>query len=330
LRERPGWWHRHGSMMSPSRRRLLLRIWFLLSVLLFAATCADRIRPYLKSIAGAKDVPAAPVRSAEPRSQGVRLASWNLEFLDVSGRGPDGRSAADYAALARYVQALNADVIAVQEVASVEALKLVFSPEVYAYHLAERGGKQRAGFVFKRDLGVEPQADLGELSLHDLRAGADVALRLNGSLVRLLSVHLKAFCVTGSLAREDKDCRKLRAQVPVLEGWIDARAREGTPFVVLGDFNRALGELDDALFRELDDNEPVGLRLVRAGARVHSSCHGKRQWAVDHVLLGGSAGDWLSPSGLTELRYEHDDLAAGLKLSDHCPIHVTLAPGVLR
>ena len=315
-----------------------MRIWMVLSFVLFAATCADRVRPYLRTIAGAKDlagapagdVGASPPKSSQPRARGVRLASWNLEWLDVAGHGSERRSAADYAALARYVAALDADVIAVQEVASVEALSLVFSPEVYGFHLAQLGGSQRSGFVFKKELGVEPQADLRELSLNDLRAGADVALRLNGSLVRLLSVHLKAFCVTGPLAREDKNCRKLKAQVPVLEGWIDARAREGTPFVVLGDFNRALGALDDAWFRELDDNEPKGLRLVRAGSRVHSSCHGKRQLAVDHVLLGGSAGDWLSPSGLTELRYEHDDLAAGLKLSDHCPIHVTLAPGVLR
>lgn len=313
-------------MMSPSRRRLLLRVWMVLSFMLFAATCADRVRPYLKTIAGAKELPPATA----PRATGIRLASWNLEFLDVPGKGPDRRSAADYAALSRYVEALNADVIAVQEVASVEALKLVFSPAVYAYHLAELGGPQRAGFVYKKELALVPQPDLRELSLSGLRAGADVALSLNGSSLRLLSVHLKAFCVTGSLARDSKDCKKLRAQVPVLEGWIDARAREGTAFVVLGDFNRALGEADDPLFRELDNNDPKGLRLVLAGSRVHSSCHGKRQWAVDHVLLGGSAGDWLSPHGLSELHYEHEDLAAGLKLSDHCPIHVTLAPGVLR
>jgi endonuclease/exonuclease/phosphatase family metal-dependent hydrolase len=312
-------------MMSPARRRVLMRIWFTLSILLFVATCADRARPYLKSIAGAQQRPDAGV----PRSGGVRLASWNLEFLDVLGRG-HRRAPSDYAALSRYAHALNADVIAVQEVASVEALKLVFSPEVYAYHLATEGGAQRSGFVFKKELVVKALPDLGELSRSGLRAGADVALTLNGSVVRLLSVHLKAFCVTGSLKSDTKDCKKLSAQVPVLEGWIDARAREGVAFAVLGDFNRALAEADDALFRELDDNEPKGLRLVRAGARTHSSCRGKRQLAVDHVLLGGSASDWLSPTGLTELRYEHEDLSAGLKLSDHCPIHVTLAPGVLR
>jgi hypothetical protein len=63
-------------MMSPSRRRLLLRIWMLLSVLLFAATCVDRVRPYLKTIlhSGAKaadrqDALAhdAPLRRAERR-----------------------------------------------------------------------------------------------------------------------------------------------------------------------------------------------------------------------------------------------------------------------
>jgi endonuclease/exonuclease/phosphatase family metal-dependent hydrolase len=319
-------------MMSPSRRRLLTRIWVTLAVILFASQCAIKLRPYLKSIAGARDAaPAGPpasrptARSAQLGS--LRLASWNLQFLDVAGRGPDRRTRADYEALTRYARELDADVIAVQEVASEAALELVFSREMYAFHLAARGGSQRTGFVFRRGLEARVLPDLDQLALTDLRAGSDLALRVGGRELRLLAVHLKAFCVTGSLAREDKDCRKLAAQLPALEGWIDARAREGTAFAVVGDFNRALGEAHDALLRELDDADPPALTLRLAGPRAHSECQpGRRRHAIDHVLLGGAAVRWLAPEGLRELAYRTEDRAQGRKLSDHCPIQLVLAP----
>ena len=315
--------------MTPSRRRLLLRIWMTLSFLIFAATCADRARPYLKTIFGSPGAKAADRQDAKTSAPALRIASWNLQFLDVPGRGPDRRSREDYEALKRYAQALAADVIAVQEVASVEALALVFPKEQYLYQLAAIGGAQRSGFVYKKQLKARPHPDLSALSLEGLRAGADLGVFVRGRELRLLSVHLKAFCVTGALTREDKHCHKLNAQVPVLEGWIDARAREGVPFVVLGDFNRALAEPRDALFAELDDGDPASLALMQAGARTHSACLGRKKHAVDHVLLGGETSRWLSPDGLIETPYARSDLEAGRKLSDHCPIHVTFnAPAV--
>jgi endonuclease/exonuclease/phosphatase family metal-dependent hydrolase len=302
----------------------------LLSVLLFAATCVDRVRPYLKTLFPnrAKAVDRQDGQKAARTS--LRIASWNLQFLDLPGRGPDKRVSADYEALRGYARALAADLIAVQEVASPEALALVFPKEEYAYYLAQVGGAQRSGFVFKKQIEVRIHPDLSALSLHDLRAGADLGVFVRGRELRLLSVHLKAFCVTGALTRDDKACRKLSAQLPVLESWIDARAREGAPFVVLGDFNRAIAEPHDALFAELNDGEPAGLVLTQAGTRTHSACHGKRRQAVDHVLLGGETGHWLEPAGLVEVPYEANDLDAGRKLSDHCPIHVTLSAPAMR
>jgi endonuclease/exonuclease/phosphatase family metal-dependent hydrolase len=312
-----------------------MRIWFTLGFIFFASQCAIKLRPYLRTIAGAREpAPAQHEQPAQPRpharhaaSTSLRLASWNLHFLDVEGRGHDGRARADYQALTRYAQILDADVIAVQEVASEAALRLVFSPETYAYHLAARGGSQRTGFVFRKALHARVLPDLDALALHDLRSGSDLAVRVGGRELRLLAVHLKAFCVTGSLSRAGKDCGKLSAQLPILESWIDARARERTAFAVLGDFNRALGEPDDPLFRELDDADPPGLTLRRASLRTHSECRSRRrQRAIDHVLLGGAAALWLSSEGLRELTYTAEDNLAGRKLSDHCPIQITLTP----
>jgi endonuclease/exonuclease/phosphatase family metal-dependent hydrolase len=310
----------------------------LLSVLLFAATCVDRVRPYLKTILhnGAKaadrdaQVDAGARASQDAQHASLRVASWNMQFLDLPGRGPDQRTAADYEALARYAKALDAHVIAVQEVASVEALALVFPKDQYAYYLAERGGVQRSGFVYRKRFKIVVHPDLSELSLTDLRAGADIGLLVAPKReLRMLSLHLKAFCVTGALTRDDKACRKLNAQVPVLEAWIDARAREGLPFVVLGDFNRALAAPRDALFAELDDHEPASLWLTQAGPHLYSACGGKKKLAVDHVLVGGGQ-DSLSPSELEEMPYSALDREAGRRLSDHCPIRVTLTMPTMR
>jgi hypothetical protein len=124
----------------------MMRVWFFLTLLLFAGRCVDQVRPYLKSIVGAKEPPPASSQAAPAGSlvRGIRLASWNMEWLDEPGRGPKPRARNDYVRLAQYATRLGADVIAVQEVASELALALVFPPEKYGYHLAARGGSQRS------------------------------------------------------------------------------------------------------------------------------------------------------------------------------------------
>jgi hypothetical protein len=58
-----------------------------------------------------------------------------------------------------------------------------------------------------------------------------------------MSVHLKSGCFEN--ASTSAACETLLAQVPVLEGWIDAAADGSMPFIVLGDFNRRLTQSGD-------------------------------------------------------------------------------------
>lgn len=80
--------------------------------------------------------------------------------------------------------------------------------------------------------------DLNALGLGnpDLRWGLDITLN-NPRPIRLLAIHLKSGC---NLNRDlaDRDCPVLFAQAPVLEQWVDERARAGEDFAVLGDWNR--------------------------------------------------------------------------------------------
>ncbi len=280
----------------------------------------------LDSFLGGSEARGETLEPLPPRRPGhLRIASWNLEWLNTEGLGQNERSAFDLARLARYAERLDADVVAVQEVASEEALERVFPRQRYAVHLAKRGRGQRAGFAYRRDLDVRALRDVEELSRGGLRAGADLEITLDDVRLRLLSVHLKAFCVRGPLSEDNEHCAELRAQLPALERWIDARASEGSPFAVLGDFNRTLGD-DDELWRELDDAQPASLTLERANVELGSLCHSRRKERpfIDHIVLGGDATKWLVRDSFREVRYDESDKRLNAKLSDHCPILVEL------
>jgi endonuclease/exonuclease/phosphatase family metal-dependent hydrolase len=94
---------------------------------------------------------------------------------------------------------------------------------------------------------------------------------------------------------------------------------------VLGDFNRALSDTQDALLVELDDHEPATLTFVRASPARRGLCSRNRKLeAVDHVLLGGVAGAWMRPESFREITYAPVDDAQKVKLSDHCPLALEL------
>ena len=100
-------------------------------------------------------------------------------------------------------------------------------------------------------------ADAGGIE-RPLRPGLQFRLTVQDRTVWFLAVHLKAGCrsrrIDAPLRPYDREpatrarillaCATLRRQIPALEAWIDARAAAGQDFVVLGDFNRALGTED--------------------------------------------------------------------------------------
>ena len=90
-----------------------------------------------------------------------------------------------------------------------------------------------------------------------MRYGTFVELQIGAREIDVMSVHLNSGCFS---KREDddpekqKDCRKLTRQIPILEAWIDNRARADKPFILLGDFNCRLAQDNDEIWKELDDN----------------------------------------------------------------------------
>ncbi|QXM25719.1 hypothetical protein KO353_05810 [Elioraea tepida] len=262
------------------------------------------------------------------------IATWNIAWLTTKPPGHPAlphhhlpRREEDFAALRGYAEALAADVVAVQEIDGPLALARVFDQRAYAFHLTSEADIQRPGFAIRRTLRFRANPDLVALDLapearNSLRRGADITVETAAGPLRLLSVHLKAGCARDRLTEPQRfDCVQLARQVPVLAGWIRARESEGIAYAILGDFNRELGPRDD-MWRALSEAGTI----THANRGRASPCWGGTAF-VDHIVLGGPARRWLVPSSLRVLVYRETDREARERLSDHCPVRVTLRPG---
>jgi len=250
------------------------------------------------------------------------IATWNIQELgdgigsDRRVRGPD-----DYERLRRYADMLNADVIAIQEIENEAAAQRVFDPTRYEIVLEHAEGSSfniRTGFALKRGLTFVHHPDYETIGLKDLRDGTDIAISIGSSSVRMLSVHLKAGCIQKSLGSADAACSKLSRQIEPLKEWIDARRSENTPFVILGDFNRRLGQGGDDFLMSLGDS----LTPITGGKP--QSCPGHAgKLHIDNMLLDRRAQE-LWDGKFDEIVFSPEDSAFLPGLSDHCPIRVAL------
>ena len=115
----------------------------------------------------------------------------------------------------------------------------------------------------------------------------------------------------------------------MLESWIDARAAEGVPFAVLGDFNRRFdrefppsrdaGGRIVALWPEIDDGEPAGADLFNPDdERPTEACRQQDpvRPAIDHILLGETLGRAMVPGSYRMWTYPRS--GSGARWPDHC------------
>jgi len=147
---------------------------------------------------------------------------------------------------------------------------------------------------------------------------------VDGQPLRLLSVHLKSFCHQNDLDNvspsDNTDCGKLKRQIPILESWIEERAQEGVPLVVLGDFNRRFNIAGDDMWADLDDGHPD---LTKHTEGLTSACMNFRfPDYIDHVVTDTRATTLARPGSFEQVLFTTVDPDGDADLSDHCPIAV--------
>ncbi|WP_439580530.1 endonuclease/exonuclease/phosphatase family protein [Elioraea sp.] len=277
-------------------------------------------------------LPLALLLALPAAAREIKLSTWNIAWLTTRQAGHPAvprtvhrRTDADLALLRRYAARLDADIVALQEVDGRLAAARVFDATAYDFHFTSETDVQRPGFAIRRGIHWRANPDLLELDLvpdarFSLRRGADITVEIEERTVRLLNVHLRAGCTWDSLTDSERaQCADLARQAHHIARWIAARRAAADAFIVLGDFNRRMDGDDDDVFQVLSGAAP----LTRATAGFSNPCWGGAVF-IDHILLGGAARDWLVPRSLRVMVYRETDRSFRDRLSDHCPVSVTL------
>jgi len=280
----------------------------------------------------------------------LTLASWNLEWLGAAQSGPACETDAtaetrckDMAALQQTMRALQADVIAFQEVKSPAAAAAVFG-EDYVLYFSDRAfrnpqrtddSEQRTGFaVAKRLVEAGRVMDLPDRILRRstyTRLGAEAAIRLaDGRWLHLLSVHLKSGCSAGLFTGTSDACEDLRAETMTLADWIDEREMAGVPYIALGDFNRRFDDEranrppEDRMITALSDGYHAGTALTVIPSGRQATCWPEdKTYFLDYMLFGQTLAPLIGADSFVEHRYPVPR-ARRHQVSDHCPITVRM------
>jgi endonuclease/exonuclease/phosphatase family metal-dependent hydrolase len=290
----------------------------------------------------------------------LTIATWNLEWMMTPGTfdalapacfgrntragggeraipcdlAPKGRwSEDDLARIRAFAAALPADVVALQETDGADVAAVLFPG--WRFCFTKRSHVQNVGFAIRPGLGFRCNRDYRALGLpeNDVRWGADVTIEPGTPReLRLLAVHLKASCNRDPLSSGREDCRTLQRQVPVLEDWIDRRARAGEAYAVVGDFNRRFDREGKvardaegaivAMWPEIDDGDPPGADLLDPGAGHGAvGCRNghRERMPIDYLILGERLARRLVPGS-----YRVRDYPDGGRWPDHCVISIDL------
>ncbi len=285
----------------------------------------------------------------------TRFVTWNIanfwhvpgEYLRPERDGSPGliRIPSDYDAIRNVIGQLGGDVFALQEMGSPEGVRAIF-PEadwgmIFAKSFAEDIVKNPAMLADPTQRDIYPvlvyrrttikllaEDRISGLRLPDVgddgvvrytREGVAAKLSVKGRELWVAVVHLKSGCAVSNpfdAKGTTGACGILAAQIPVLKEWLDARLRERSDVIILGDFNHQLAREGSAVLARLNENIADGMALTPSTEKsLCSAFRDDEQPSIDFIMV--------SPGLRRASRLNNSTPKLNIlseKMSDHCPV----------
>lgn len=270
----------------------------------------------------------------------LTLATWNIEHLSFpTEMGCKPRGQAEINEMKAYVNSVDADIFALQEVASVEAVQQVFAADKWqiivsgrapsqAYTCRESGNlstQQKVAFAIRHHVPISASKNYPELALgrEGLRYGLSVTIATPQGETEILNLHLKSGCFVDNYTRADsKACEVVAKQAPILDAWIEAKELSQQPYIILGDFNHRLSAPYNQLTQTLFTNSDASVSTLQNTTADVIGCHPYYPAPIDHILAGGFQSPTLT---LTSRTHKFENMQVDEMLSDHCAVTLSIS-----
>ncbi|SFD49946.1 endonuclease/exonuclease/phosphatase family protein [Pseudoalteromonas denitrificans] len=269
----------------------------------------------------------------------IKIATWNAEHLaypNTSGCKP--RSSIDILKMKNYAKRLDAKIIALQEVASEDALRLIFpkkswqiilsdKPDSPSYECRKNGftsTQQKVAFAVHKSVPILKvnHNDQFNLGMPGLRYGLAITVKTALGNTEILNLHLKSGCFINDYLKSDsRACQTLAKQVPLLDSWIEHRENITSPYIILGDFNHRLSTPANRMFQELNNIENKTVSNLHLTTQNLISCHPRYPAPIDHIIIGGTK---MNIKDISAHVHSYINMNETAMLSDHCAISINI------
>lgn len=268
------------------------------------------------------------------------VATWNAEHLAFPiNSGCKPRSEKELSELQHYAKNIQADVIGLQEVASKEAVHLLFPANDWLVVMSERpdnepytcrgsgrnSTQQKVAFAVRKSINVVKvvQHDAFSLDSPGLRRGLELQIASSSGTLSILNVHMKSGCFVDNYSRANTEaCDTFAKQAPLLDAWVEDKEKSALPYIMVGDFNHRLSAPYNHLTRQLFTNTNKNESTLLNTTSHLIGCHVYYPAPIDHIFVGHLPTANIS---LNTIVYRFDDMQPDNMLSDHCAISLSFS-----
>ena len=279
------------------------------------------------------------VQASTPSGSSLKVASWNIEHLAYPAEaGCRPRTAQEMSEMKQYAATVNADIVAMQEVHSAQAVHQLFPasdwqvvmsgrPDNDPFDCRSNGNKstqQKVAFAVRKGIELKETNSLSEFALDSrgLRHALEITVDGEFGPMSLLNVHMKSGCFVDDYSSSDKyACQTYAKQAPILDAYVESKEKAATPYVILGDFNHRLATPNNFFTSELMNNTDGSASTLKNATATLKGCHEYYPVPIDHILVGNLDDNQFL---MTPNVYHYKNMEPKLMLSDHCAVTLTL------